>query len=326
MLPDQRFVSFAQNAEDVVLWRALKHLPRGCYVEVGANDPVDGSISRAFYDRGWSGIAIEPVPAFAEAYRRERERDVVVRAAIADSDGEQLTMHVIDGTGLSTLDAEVAQRHREAGWPTREETVPVRRLDDVLAEHLSPEDDIHFMVVDVEGSEASTLATVDLGRWRPWVLVVEATAPNSAEPTHEQWEDTVLAAGYELCLFDGLSRFYVAREHEELRPALGVPANPLDEFVRHREVELDRELAAARTGLTETEAERDDLTSELVRWRGAVLERWVTAAAGGGAVGDRPTHELVRLRKELADTHATLSWRITAPLRAVQTRRLRGWR
>jgi len=247
---EPRFESFAQNAEDVVLRRALEHVPVGRYVEVGANDPVDGSISRAFYDRGWSGVAIEPVAEFAEAFRRQRERDVVVQAAIADSAEESTTMHVIDGTGLSTLDAGVADRHRGDGWTTREETVPLRRLDDVLAEHLSPGDDIHFMVVDVEGSEASVLATLDLGRWRPWILVVEATAPNLAHPTHEQWEDDVLAADYELCLFDGLSRFYVAREHaERLGDALRVPANPLDDFVRHGEVRLQQELAATRAEL-----------------------------------------------------------------------------
>ncbi|MGY5885426.1 FkbM family methyltransferase [Modestobacter lacusdianchii] len=339
---DRQFISFAQNAEDVVLWRALGHVHKGRYVEVGANDPVESSITRAFYARGWTGVEIEPVTEFADAYRRERPNDIVVQAAVADTDEESVTLHVVDGTGLSTLDPDIADRHRRTGWTTREEQVPARRLDDVLAEHLTPEDDVHFMVVDVEGAEASVLASVDLTRWRPWVLVVEATAPNTSRPTHEEWEGRLLDAGYVFCLFDGLSRFYVAQEHAaELQAALSAPSSPLDEYTPHAEYRLQEELASTRALLDAAQQEasaardeasltrraHDELLDELIRWRGSVLDRWTQAAGGGSAaVEGKPGHEVVRLRRELAATQATVSWRVTAPLRAVQSRRLRGWR
>ena len=35
-----RFISYAQNNEDVLLWRALGHVRDGFYIDVGANDPV----------------------------------------------------------------------------------------------------------------------------------------------------------------------------------------------------------------------------------------------------------------------------------------------
>ena len=320
MALDRRFVSFGQNAEDVVLWRALRHVPKGCYVEVGANHPTESSITRAFYDRGWTGIEIEPVSQFVEAFRRERPDDVVVQAAITDSDADTVTLHVIDDTGLSTLDDDIGERHRSSGWTTHDEVVPARRLDEVLAEHLEPSADIHFMVVDTEGSEGAVLASVDLRRWRPWVLVVEATAPNSPLPVHDAWEHLLLEAGYEFCLFDGLSRFYVAKEHAPtLRPALVTPANPLDDFIPYEWHRQQEELTRIRV-------QRDDLLEEVVRWRGTVLSRWAEAASGGGGVSGGPGHEVVRLRRELEATHATLSWRVTAPLRALQTRRLRGGR
>jgi FkbM family methyltransferase len=313
------FISFAQNGEDVVLWRAFRDVEVGRYVEVGANDPTSTSITRAFYDRGWSGVEIEPVAEFAEAYRQARPLDTVVQVAVTDADAESVTLHVVAGTGLSTLDDAIGERHRGEGWETREEVVPARRLDDVLAEHLRPDETIHFLVVDTEGSERAVLASVDLRRWRPWVLVVEATAPNSTEQTHGQWEDMVLGAGYEFCLFDGLSRFYVAEEHAAaLRPALSIPANPLDNFVLHEVKKQTEELAELRS-------RHHQVLQELIRWRGTVLARWAEAAGGGGGNG-QAGHEVIRLRKELAETRATVSWRVTAPLRAVQERRLRGRR
>ena len=59
-----RFISYAQNNEDVLLWRALGHVRDGFYIDVGANDPVEHSVTKAFYDAGWRGISIEPLPAF----------------------------------------------------------------------------------------------------------------------------------------------------------------------------------------------------------------------------------------------------------------------
>jgi len=56
------FISYAQNYEDVMLWRALKHVERGFYIDVGACSPDQHSVTRAFYEKGWHGINVEPNP------------------------------------------------------------------------------------------------------------------------------------------------------------------------------------------------------------------------------------------------------------------------
>ena len=56
------FVSYAQNFEDVMLWRALSHVDCGFYIDIGAHHPTIDSVSLAFYERGWTGIDVEPVP------------------------------------------------------------------------------------------------------------------------------------------------------------------------------------------------------------------------------------------------------------------------
>lgn len=312
-------MSYAQNREDVVLWRALHDVTPGRYVEVGANEHTKHSISRAFYDRGWSGIEIEPVPALAGAFREARPRDTVVEAAITSAEVDEITLHLIPDSGLSTLRDDVGAEHARSGWPVEELQVPARRLDAVLDEHLDEGDDIHFLVVDTEGAEQAVLESIDLLRWRPWVMVIEATAPMSDHRTHEQWEGLVLGAGYELCLFDGLSRWYVAEEHPELRSALDHPACVLDHFVTQRLHEAEQR--AAHLGVA-----NEQLVDQVIRWRGQVMTHWATAAASAvhqPGAGGVPSQEAARLRAELDELHQTVSWRVTAPLRSVRSAQLR---
>lgn len=304
MSPEPPFISYAQNREDVVLWRALGHVSGGRYVEVGANHPTDDSATRAFYDRGWSGLTFEPVPYFAELHRAQRPRDTLVEAAVTADSGGDIVLHVVPGTGLSTTVDSVSDQHASAGIEHVDVTVPAVRLDETLEQHgWRTDDDIHFLLVDVEGAEAQVMASIDLRRWRPWVLVVEATAPNSTRSTHEEWEPGLLAAGYEFCLFDGLSRFYVAAERAEaLRPSLSYPACVLD---RH---ETHQQQVAMQTA--------DELLVQATYWRTVALRGWAEEV-GHRWRGAGPGAE--ELRQELAAMQQTLSWRVTRPLRAVRT-------
>jgi FkbM family methyltransferase len=297
------FISFAQNREDVVLFRALGHVATGRYVEVGANHPTDDSATRAFYDRGWSGLTVEPVPHFADLHREQRPRDILVEAAVTERGDGEITLHVVPGTGLSTIVDSVSEQHSAAGIESVELIVPTVRLDALLSQRSwSESDDIHFLLVDVEGAEAEVLRSIDLRQWRPWILVIEATAPNSTTSTHYEWEDGVLAAGYEYCLFDGLSRFYVADEHAaELGPKLRYPACVLDGYLTRSH---DEALQTA-----------DQLLVETTHWRTVALTQWADVV---GDVGLSAEAELKHLGDELDAMRQTLSWRVTRPLRGVR--------
>jgi hypothetical protein len=64
--PASGIISHAQNHEDILLWRALHDVEDGFYLDVGAQDPSYDSVTRAFYDRGWRGINIEPATGYFE--------------------------------------------------------------------------------------------------------------------------------------------------------------------------------------------------------------------------------------------------------------------
>ena len=55
---DKKGVSYAQEYEDIILFRYLHTVAKGFYIDVGCNDPEEISVTRFFYDRGWNGINI----------------------------------------------------------------------------------------------------------------------------------------------------------------------------------------------------------------------------------------------------------------------------
>lgn len=222
------FISYAQNGEDIVLWRVLGHIEKGIYVDVGAADPTEFSVTKAFYDRGWSGVNVEPAPEFADKLREQRPRDTTFALCAGEVEGA-ITLHYVPGTGLSTVSDEHLDVISDGNFAIVDLETEVQRLDKILHSAALGGSEIHFLKVDVEGGEETVLRSIDLQKWRPWVVLVEATEPLSTKQTHAAWEAILLDNAYDFYLFDGLNRFYAAREHPELTAALSYPAGVFDQ-------------------------------------------------------------------------------------------------
>ncbi len=223
----RRRVSYAQNAEDIRVWRAFRDFDQAAltYVDVGANEPRHLSITASLGDLGWQGLLVEADPVLAEGLRVRRPRDVVVQMAAATGPGE-LTFHRVPGTGLGTLDAGEAEEARRRGFEVEEILVRTDSIDTIMSNH--GVDTVHFMSIDVEGAEIDVLKGLSLASIRPWVLCVEAVDPGTTRPSHGAWESLITERGYQLVAFDGVNRWYVADEHSELAEAVAVPFNAVD--------------------------------------------------------------------------------------------------
>jgi len=226
LFPPGPFISYAQNFEDVMLWRALKHVKNGFYVDVGANDPVVDSVSKAFYDRGWRGVHIEPTPQYAHLLRQARVDETVLEVALTDFNGV-IALNYMPDTGISTaIDANASYYVDKHGFDNQRINVPALTLKSAL--QFTEGKDIHWLKIDVEGLEEQVLKGWDSQSLRPWVIVIEATLPGTNRPAFVEWEHILVNANYQFVYFDGLNRFYVASEHGELIPALSVPPNVFD--------------------------------------------------------------------------------------------------
>jgi FkbM family methyltransferase len=239
-------ISYAQNAEDVVLAR-LFTATTGRYVDVGAADPTVDSVTWHFYQRGWRGINIEPIPAQVDQLRARRPEDVNLPVVIGAKTGTA-TLHLVDNRpGWSTVDDDLGSAYRrQDDLQVRDVRVEQRTLADVLDEYPGPLD---FVKIDVEGAERAVIEGADWSRHRPRVVVVEATRPGEPLPVYQEWEPLLLAAGYRCALFDGLNRFYAQAADAEAADRLAAPANVFDEYER-------ADMVACRTALERLRIDR----------------------------------------------------------------------
>lgn len=231
----KHMISYAQNAEDVLLRRAFKNKTRGFYVDVGASDPVKDSVTKHFYDLGWNGINIEPVPDMYNKLCSERPRDINLQLAIAKQPGSgEFNVFTTDSV-LSTLDKNVALMHKSNGLKFETIKVNLLPLGDVLNQYAKSKL-IDFLKIDVEGNEGEVLSSFSFDKWEPTVIVIESTIPNTQVRSNEKWEAMVTAHGYRLALFDGLNGYYV--KNDKLFNLLNLPASSFDNYIPYRWYEL----------------------------------------------------------------------------------------
>jgi FkbM family methyltransferase len=181
-----------------------RRLPQqqGFFVEAGAND---GFLQSNTYwlerFRHWDGVLVEPVPHLAAQARRRRRRATVVNCALVSPQAEGTSVRLRYG-GLMSVVAGVKGGGEEEDAYVRagdmnglddydELDVPGRTLTSVLAEAGAPAQ-IDLLTLDVEGSEVEALKGLDLERYQPRVMLVEAL-----DAERQQQVEAVIGRYYE---------------------------------------------------------------------------------------------------------------------------------
>lgn len=202
----KKLMSFAHGEEDLLLFHFLDEIENGFYVDVGANDPWSGSVTKLFYNLGWSGINIEPLPDMYDKLCQDRSRDININCGAGDKE-ETLELYVMGG--LSTFDESTAKTSEIFTNLENKIYVKIRHLTDIISENIDINTtEIHFCKIDVENFEKEVLLGLNLDLIRPWIFCIESTEPYSKISTHEQWEDILLNNNYYLLCNDGVNRYY----------------------------------------------------------------------------------------------------------------------
>ncbi|MEK7621060.1 MAG: FkbM family methyltransferase [Patescibacteria group bacterium] len=208
MISKDSFPVFAQYNEDIIIASLLPNIENGFYVDVGANDEEYHSVTKYFYQRGWSGINIEPIPRLLKVFEKKRKRDINLNIAVSEKKGTLKFREYPEHDGFSTLSTESKGEESKLNIPYNDYSVKVDSLENIFSENSIKK--IDFLKIDVEGYEFEVLKSNNWEKYRPTVVCIEANHRT------DDWSSFLEGYKYELVIYDGLNEYYIAKESSKL--------------------------------------------------------------------------------------------------------------
>lgn len=189
---------YSQGAEQNAILESVKQLPAGKFLDIGAWSATDKSNTRALFERGWSGLMIEPSPgpflnllracsscgdvpleqhgerkaprcAKCGGQRYGNDDRLMLICAAVGLDSRLLKMHVTDDA-VSTADEQVFSTWQRTGGYYGSFYTPQITMDEIFNQFGG---DFGFVSIDAEGMSGKLfLRMLELGP-RPQCVCVE---------------------------------------------------------------------------------------------------------------------------------------------------------
>lgn len=216
-----KFKHFSQDGEDLYAYEHFFYnVKGGVFVELGALDGVMYANSLFFEKNlGWRGVLIEASSKNFPNLIQNRPSAVCVQSAVCD---RHRLVHFVEhanpccGGVAEFMTPDFIQKFHPQMNISKLPVIPCLPLSEILEQF----DIVHvqFLSLDVEGAEMMVLRTINFGRIRFDVLVVEAQQ-NEDAPVNDEIEVFMASKGYD---FHGT----VARNKWFVHPSFRARAKP----------------------------------------------------------------------------------------------------
>jgi len=190
-------LSFAQEGEDLVLARLLDGVESGYYIDVGSHHPFRFSNTYLFYQKGWNGICIDPLPGSKTLFDKFRPRDISLELGVSLTRGE-MQYYMFNEPALNTFDETLAnerdglKNYRLQGRKSIQ-TLP---LSEILYKYINRNQTIDFISVDAEGLDLQVLSSNEWNLYRPKFVVAECLNTNLLQLAHDPLVIFLASVGY----------------------------------------------------------------------------------------------------------------------------------
>lgn len=162
----------SQCGEDLIIESLIPNKIDGFYVDVGANHPIKYNNTNLFYNKGWSGINIEPNHSRMWLFKLLRKRDVNLNVGIGKTQSV-IDFNIFKESTLSTFDNIAAEKYIKMGHLLNKTIkIPILPLKDILEKHANNRE-IDIMSIDTEGFDMEVLESNDWNKFRPRFLIIE---------------------------------------------------------------------------------------------------------------------------------------------------------
>lgn len=185
-------VSYSQCGEDLIvdfLLQAMR-IQKPTYLDVGAHHPTYISNTFYFYEKGNSGVCIEPDPTLLEYIKKVRGRDLCLNVGVGVGFEDKAKFYLLSSRTLNTFSLEEATRYQSYGRHKIEEVidVPLIPINKVIENSFlkCP----NFVSLDVEGMDYEIIKSFDFSKHRPEVFCIE-TLTYTEDKTEKKLTDII---------------------------------------------------------------------------------------------------------------------------------------
>lgn len=181
--------SYSQCGEDLIvefIFNAMG-LKNITYLDIGAHHPYYLSNTALFYEKGFSGICVEPDPELFKEIKKYRRRDNCKNVGIGMDHQSHANFYIMSTPTLNTFSEEEALRFAQGSHNIiRIDKIPLITIEDIMIPLRG--NTPNFISIDVEGLDYAILKSFDFSRFRPEVFCVETltyTEDNSEKKLNE---------------------------------------------------------------------------------------------------------------------------------------------
>jgi len=198
------FKSRPYGFEDVILFYIFPDVKNGFYIDFGGYHPENYSVTKFFYDLGWNGINIEPVPEFYELFVKNRPRDINLNICGGEKNGN-CTLYV-----KNDVTSVIKNKFGKSNKIIINEQLTAKTICDT---YIPKNKNIEFCKIDVEGAEKSILLGFDFENYKPNVFVLESLE----DKDFKSWEYILFNNSYKYAFKYGENRFYYNSKLEGMK-------------------------------------------------------------------------------------------------------------
>jgi FkbM family methyltransferase len=208
--------SFSQSGEDLIMqfifmWLRIE---KPSYLDIGAHHPTYLSNTYLFYEKGSSGVCVEPDPFLFEAIQKTRKRDICLNMGVGGGGLDKADFYILNSRTLSTFSREEAERYASYEGKNIEKVVeiPLISVNAIIAQHCPSVPNL--VSLDVEGMDLQILQDFDFDKYTPEVFCIETLTYTEDNTERKLTEiiDLMTAKNYFVYADTYLNSIFVSRD------------------------------------------------------------------------------------------------------------------
>ena len=193
---------YAEFAEDVMVYRILKKIKKGFYVDIGAYHPYKGSLTYNLYSRKWNGMNLDISKSSIDLFNIARPSDININCAVSEFNGET---YYYENSPINQQNSLIPQDDNQ-----KKIKIQSYKLSEILK--MQNINSVDYINIDTEGNELEVLMGIDFDKINPTLFTIE---DNSFDLNNEIKKKKIIflkEKNYELINIIGVTMFFVKKD------------------------------------------------------------------------------------------------------------------